>query len=106
MSDTTDPEVLSLITNMCKPPINFDFPKADSHLGLFGLKRFHAFVILGGRIEHIACLVFYLVIKMWEDLYKKPYQNWQTAVKTFKETSKCFNGNTQKEENIVLKIFR
>ena len=27
MSDTTDPELCSLITKFCKPPQNFDFPE-------------------------------------------------------------------------------
>ena len=57
----------------------------NSPLDLFGLNSFHKFAILGGRIEPIACLVFYLVIKMYENLYKKPYQKGQTAVKTFKK---------------------
>ena len=39
MSDTTDPEVLSLITNMCKPPINFDFPKAEQPFGFVWFKK-------------------------------------------------------------------
>ena len=29
MSNTTDPEVLSLITNVCKPPKCFDFPETE-----------------------------------------------------------------------------
>ena len=58
--------------------------KLNNPLGLFYLKSLDGFVILGGRIEPIACPVFYLAIKMWEDLYKKQYQKWQTAVKTFK----------------------
>ena len=61
------------------------FQKLSKPLGLFGLKSFHEFVILDGRIEPIACLVFYLVIKMWEKLFKKTYQRQQTAVKTFKK---------------------
>ena len=58
--------------------------KSSNPLGLFYLKSLDGFVILGGRIEPIACPVFYLSMKMWEDLYKKQYQKWQTAVKTFK----------------------
>ena len=50
------------------------FQKLSDSLGLLELKNFHRFVILGGRIEPIVCLVFYLIIKMWENLYKKPYQ--------------------------------
>ena len=74
MPDTSDPELCFLITNVCKPPTNFDFPENEQPLGLFGLKSFHGFVILGGRIGLIACLMLYLVIKMWENIYKKPYQ--------------------------------
>ena len=58
--------------------------KLGSPLYLFGLKSLNAFIILVGRIEPIACLVFYLVIKMWENPYKKPYQIWKT-VKAFKK---------------------
>ena len=29
MSDKTDPELCSLITNVCKPPKGFDFPGAE-----------------------------------------------------------------------------
>ena len=29
MSGTTDLELCSLITNMCKPPQTFDFPEAE-----------------------------------------------------------------------------
>ena len=41
--------------------------KLSSPLGLFGLKSFNGFVIAGdGRIDSIAILVFYLVIKIRE----------------------------------------
>ena len=100
MSNTTDPKLCSLITNVCKPPKNFDFPEIAQPFMLFGLKSFHGFVIFVWRTEPIDCLVFYLVLKMWGNLYKKPYQTWKT-VKTFKKTSKCSNRNTQKEKNII-----
>ena len=106
MPDTTDPELCFLITNVCKPPTNFDFPENEQPLGLFGLKSFHGFVILGGRIERIDCLVFYLVIKMWENLYKKTYQKWQTAVKTFKKhqnvSMEHANGTYKKRQIFLL----
>ena len=67
---------------------------------LLGLTSFHGFVILVRRIEPIACLVFHLVIKMWENPYKKAYQTWKT-IKTFiQKKSKC-NKNSQKEANII-----
>ena len=37
---------------------------------------------------------------------QKPYQTWQTAVKALKKKLKCSNNNTQKESNIITKIFR
>lgn len=42
--------------------------KLSSPLGLFDLRSFHEFVILFGRMESISCVVFYLVIKVWEVL--------------------------------------
>ena len=59
--------------------------KLSNPLGLFGLKSLYEYVILIDKIEPIACLVFYLVIKGWGNLYKKAYQTLQTAVKTFKK---------------------
>ena len=55
MPDTTDPELCPLTTNVCKPPKNFEwfYQKLCDHLGLFGLKSCHGFVILGGKIEPI-----------------------------------------------------
>ena len=64
MSETTDLELCSLITNVCKPLKNFNFPETEQPLGLFGLKSFCGLVVLGERIEPIGCLVFYLVVKM------------------------------------------
>ena len=40
------------------------------HKKIFGLNIFDGFVKLFGRIEPVFCLVFYLVIKMWQNLYK------------------------------------
>ena len=71
MSDTTDPELCSLIINVCKPYKNFDFPEAEEPFRFVWFEEFPWFVIFGGRIEPVACLVFYFVIKMWENLCKK-----------------------------------
>ena len=79
ISKTTCPELCSLMTNVCKPPKILNYQKLRSPL--LGLTSFHGFVILV-RIEPIACLVFHLVIKMWENPYKKAYQTWKT-IKTF-----------------------
>ena len=97
MSDTADLELCSLITNVYKPPKNFDFPKIDQRFRCVWFEMFHRFIVLGGRIGRISCLVFCLVIKMWKNLYKKSYQTWQ-------KTSKCSN-RTQKKRQILCHKF-
>ena len=78
-------------------PQIFTSQKLCSPLCLFDLKRFHRFVILVVRIEPIVCLVFYLVIKMWENPYKKPYQTWKT-VKAFKKHQNVLTGIHKKRQ--------
>ena len=75
MSDKTDPALCSLITKLCKPPQNFDFPENKNRFRFIWFEEFPWFVILGERFKHIACIVLYLVINTWENLYKKPYQS-------------------------------
>ena len=72
--------------------------KLRSHLGLFGLKSFHWFAILVGRIKAIACLVFYLVMKMLENLYKKPYQTRKTVVKILTKHENLPTGRHKKRQ--------
>ena len=85
MLDLIDAELRSLITNVFKPPKILTSHKLSSSLGLLRSKRFHGFANTSGRTEPIACVVFHLFIKIWENYCQKPYQNWQTAVKTFKK---------------------
>ena len=60
-----------------------------------------------GRIELIACLLFYLFLKMETlSFCKKPHQTFKTAVKTLKKSPKCSNNNTQKVSDIIIWIFR
>ena len=81
-------------------PNNLISQKLSIPLRLFGLKSCNGFVVLGGRIEAIVCLVFYLVIKMWENLYKKIYQNWQTTVKTFTKCQNVPTGRHKKRQTL------
>ena len=71
---------------------------------MFGLKSVHGFVILVGKIKFVACLVFYLVIKMRENLCKKPYQTWKTVVEIFKKHINVPTG-TQKKKQISFHKF-
>ena len=82
-------------------PKSLTSQKLKSLLCLFCLTSFHGFAILYGRIELIVCLVFYLIIKMWENLISKLYQKWQTAVKTFKKHQNVLT-ETHKKKNIIL----
>lgn len=104
MSNTADPELRSVLTNACKPSKILTSQELCSPLGLFGLKSVHAFFILVGRITPVACLVFYLVIKVWESLYNKTYQTWKTEIKKFKIHQK-FQTGTQKTRPIS-QVFR
>ena len=40
MSDTTYPELCSLIANLCKPPKHFDFPEAEYLLRFVWFEEF------------------------------------------------------------------
>ena len=64
--------------------------KLHRPLGLFHLKNFHGFFILRGRIGPIAGLLFYLIIKMWGNLYMKAISNMANSGTTLKKISKCF----------------
>ena len=86
MSNTTDPELI--LTNMCKPPKNFEFPETALPFSFLCFEECPWVCILVVRIKPIAWLVIYLVIKMWENLFIKPYQTWKIIVKMFKKHQK------------------
>ena len=69
MSETTDPELYSLITNVCKPLKSFDTSETDHPLGFLGLKSFPGFVIISERTEPIVSLLLYFVIKMRGNIF-------------------------------------
>ena len=82
--------ILKCITNNCKPPQNFVFQKTELsfRFRFIWFEKFpYGFAFsLDGRMELIACLLFYLVIKMEVLRFcEKPYQTWQTSVKTLKK---------------------
>ena len=75
MSDTTDPELCSLTTNLCKLPKNLDFPEAKESFRFVWFEEFP-----------------------WDC-----YSWWEDRIYCLEKSlqSKCSNGNTQKEANIV-----
>ena len=79
--------------------------KLGSPLGLPGLKNFHGFVTLGERMVRIAfihflwpwnCGKFYFVKSL-----QKSISDMTSSSKNSQKTSKCSNGETQKESNIT-----
>ena len=68
------------------------FQKLRSPLVLFGLKSFHGFAILGGKIEPIACLCFVWSKKSGK-IFQKAISNMESSSK--KKTLKWSNDNRQ-----------
>ena len=94
MSETTDPEVCPLITNVCKPPKNF--PKTEQP---FRFVWFEALPwVCYSRWEYRT----YSLTFVFYGHKNVEKSSWQTAVKTYRKKSKCSNWNTQKETNIIL----
>ena len=97
MSDTTDPELSSLITNVWKPPKNFDFPESEQ------LYRFVWFEEFPWKIEPITCLVLFVDTNVAISL-QKTISNMQPTVETFQKHH-MFQRKHTKKTNFILKIF-
>ena len=65
----------------------------------------HGFVIFVGRVEPIASHVLHLVMKMEENLYKKQYRTWQTAVKVFNKHQIVPTGTQKKGTRYFIYLF-
>ena len=101
MSNTTDPELCSLLTNVFSynHPKILTSQKLCSPLGLFDLKSFHELVILLGRIELIYCLPCVLLGYRNEGKFlQKNILNM--VVKIFKKYQNVPMG-THKKTNII-----
>ena len=82
MSDITNPELCSLITNVCKPPKDFDFQEAGQPL-----KSFYEFVILVEKNYCLPCVFF---------SHKNVWKSLQKAISKLKNSSKSI----QKHQNV------
>ena len=99
--------ILKCVSNKSKPAQNFDFSETEL---LFRFVLFEKFqwVCYSQWEDGTPCLHYVLIGykkvrgPSLENLYKKLYQTWPTAVKTFKSSNK----NTQKETNTETYIFR
>ena len=66
-------------------------------------------LLLDGRIEPTACLLFYLVIKVGIivcNIFTKKHRTWSTVVKALQENQNTSTNAHAKKINIILNIFR
>ena len=100
--------ILNYTTNNCKPAQNFDFRKTELSFSCIQFeKNFHmgSLFSLDRKMELIACLQFYVVIKMEVlSFCEKPNKTWQTAVKTFNKNQNVPT-RTHKKSQILLHRF-
>ena len=102
MSNTTVPELCSLITNVCKPTKNFDFPEVEQHFRFFWFKVFPwvYFSWWEDRSYYPLCAVF--DNKNMRKYLQKTISKLANSSRNIQRTSKCSNRNTQKKANVIL----
>ena len=97
MSNTTDPELCSLTTNVCKPHKNFHFPGTAQHFMFVWFEEF-PWVCYSCWKEIIYCLSCVLFgCKNKGKVLQKNISNMENN-KNIQKTSKCFNRDTQKDQ--------
>ena len=102
MSDKTDSEPCSLITNMCKQPKHFDFPEHENPFKFGWFKGFH-WVCYSLLKDGTLCLPFVSFgHKNVENFLQKTVSKMSNRSKNIQKTPKRSNRNTQKEANLVL----
>ena len=101
MPDTSDPELCSLITNVCKPPQNFDFPRAKQSFRFVWYEEFPwvCYPWWEDRIYCLPCVLF--GHKNVGKYLQKTISKLTNSSENIQNPSKCSNGNTQNEANIV-----
>ena len=101
MSDTTDPELCFLITNVCKPLKNFGTPEIEQPFRFVWFEEF-SWVCHCWWEGRTYCLSFVLFgHKNVGKFLQKPISKIANSSKSINKTSKCSNGNTQKKTNII-----
>ena len=100
MSNTTDPDLCSLITNVYKPLKNFDFQKIVQPFMFAWFEEFPwaCYLCLEDRTCCLPCVLF--DYKYVGKFLQKTISIMENS-KNIQKTSKCSNRNTQKEANIV-----
>ena len=104
MSDTNDPKLCSLITNVCKLPKNFDFPKTEQPFKFVCFEQFPW--VCYSRWENktycLPCVLFGR--KNGEKSLQKTISSMTNISSNIQKTSKCSNG-THKKRQILFHRF-
>ena len=105
MSDTTDPELCSLITNVCKPPKSFDFLETEQPFRFVWQEEF-PWVCYSWWEDRTYCLP--CVLFGHKNVEKSLRKIMSTIAYDSKKIQKnqMLQRNTQKEKNIISYIFR
>ena len=93
MSDTTDPELCPLITKVCKPPKNFDFPETEQPFRLVWFEEL-PWVCYSWLKDRTYCLPVLFGLKNVGKSLQKTIPKMANSSKSIQKTSKCSNRNT------------
>ena len=100
MLKTTDPELSSVITNVCKPPKNFYFPEIAQPVMFVWFEEFPwvCYSCWEDRFYCLHCVLF--GFKNVEKSLQQTISNMENS-KNIQKSSKCCSRNTKKETNII-----
>ena len=109
MSDMSDAEFYSLITNVYKPPKNFDFPETEWSFRFVWFEEF-TWVCYSRWEDGAYCLLCVLFghkvaeSSSLENLYRKPCRKWSTTIKTFKKHQTAPTGTHKKSQILLIRF--
>ena len=109
MPDISDAELYSLITNVHKPPKNFDLPEIEQSFRFVWFEEF-TWVCYSQWEDGAYCLPCVLFgdkivgTSSLESLYTKPHRKWPTAVKTFKKHQNAPTRTHKKDQILLIKF--
>ena len=90
---STDPELCSLITNVCKPPKNFDFPEIAQPFRFVWFEE-SPWVCYSLWEDRTYCLPFVLFgYKNVEKSLQKIISNMEHSCENINKTTRCSNAN-------------
>ena len=109
MSEISDAELYYLITNVYKPPKNFDFPETERSFRFVWFEEF-TWVCYSRWEDGAYCLLCVLFghkvagSSSLENLYRKPCRKWLTTIKTFKKHQTAPTGTHKKSQILLIRF--